>query len=246
MARIYNKPPLIEAVCDFRFSSSQLWDWTIPGLFYEQIRDNFPNKNQISTIETTVNASEGKVVQQSQPKLQFINQDGTAVIHVGPDNLTIHQLRPYDSWEHFKARILKYLSVYRETAHPENLANVVLRYVNRIDLSKPDFELDDYFRILPQIPNPIPQIFQGFLFNVDVPYHSLRTSLRLVFGTVIPEGEVKNSFLLDLSMFSLNVAIPSMDEVSDWLEAAHKHLEDAFDAAFTERTHCEIFEEMSK
>lgn len=35
MARTYNNPPLIEAVCDFHFSSSQPWDWTIPGLFYE-------------------------------------------------------------------------------------------------------------------------------------------------------------------------------------------------------------------
>lgn len=63
MARTYNKPPLIEAVCDFRFSSTQPWDWTIPGLFYEQIRLDFPNKNQLSTIETTVDVSEGKVVQ---------------------------------------------------------------------------------------------------------------------------------------------------------------------------------------
>src|SRR5437667_2265720 len=71
VARTYNKPPLIEAVCDFRFSSSQPWDWTIPGLLYEQIRDNFPNKTQINIIETTVDANEGKVVQQSQPKMQF-------------------------------------------------------------------------------------------------------------------------------------------------------------------------------
>src|SRR5207253_5942587 len=98
MARTYNKPPLIEAVCDFRFSSSQPWDWTIPGLFYEQIRDSFPNKNQVNIIETRIDSSQGKVIQQSQPKLQFINQDGTAVIHVGPDNLSIHQLQPYEGW----------------------------------------------------------------------------------------------------------------------------------------------------
>jgi len=246
MARIYNKPPLIEAVCDFRFSSSQPWDWTIPGLFYEQIRDSFPIKNQISSIETTVDPNEHKVVQQALPKMQFVNQEGTAVIHVGPDNLTIHQLPPYDSWEHFKSHILKYLSVYRGTAHSENLANVILRYVNRINIPQADFELDSYFRVIPQVPNPVPQIFQGFLLNIDVPYQSLQSVLRLTFGTVNPEGEAKHAYLLDLSMYSLAFAVPSIDEISGWLDTAHEHIEAAFDAAFTERTHCEIFEEVNK
>lgn len=246
MARTYNKPPLIEAVCDFRFSSSEPWDWTIPGLFYEQIRDSFPNKQQINIIETRVDQSESKIVQQSQTKMQFINQDGTTVIHVGPDNLSIHQLPPYNGWEHFKAGVLKYLSVYYKTANLESLVNVILRYVNRIDIPYTEFELEDYFRILPQAPNPIPQMFPRFLLNVDVPYHVLRSNLRITFGTAIPEGEAKIAYLLDLSMFSLTSAVPSKDEVSDWLEVAHKHLEDAFDAAFTEKTHCEIFEEVSK
>jgi uncharacterized protein (TIGR04255 family) len=244
MARTYNKPPLIEAVCDFRFSSSQLWDWTIPGLFYEQIRSDFPNKNQLSTIETTVDVSEGKVVQQTQPKMQFISGDGTAVIHVGPDNLTINQLRPYDGWELFKSRILKYLSIYCETAHPKNLANVTLRYVNRIEFPEAGIELDDYFQILPSVPNPIPQIFQGFLFSVDIPYNVLQTGLRLTFATVLPEGVAKLAYVLDLSMYSNNSAVPSIDMVSDWLERSHKYLEDAFESAFTEKTHCEIFQEV--
>ena len=245
MARTYNKPPLIEAVCDFRFSSSQPWDWTIPGLFYEQIQDNFPKKNQVNVVETRVDPNEGKIVQQSQLKMQFISLDGTAVIQVAPDNLTIHQLRPYDGWQYYKARILKYLSVYHKTAHPESLANVVLRYVNRIDFLYTEIELEEYFRILPQVPNPIPQIFPSFLLNVDVPYNSLKSGLRIIFGTVLPEGVTKLAYLLDLSMSSSTSAISSGDEVSEWLEAAHKHLEVAFDAAFTERTLCEIFEVVS-
>jgi hypothetical protein len=32
MARTYNNPPLIEAVCAFTFKNAQPWDLTIPGL----------------------------------------------------------------------------------------------------------------------------------------------------------------------------------------------------------------------
>ena len=92
MARTYNKPPLIEAVCDFRFSSSQPWDWTIPGLFYEQIRERFPIKEQLNAIETVVDPNQGRFVQQTQPKLQFASEARDEVIQIGPNNLSIHQL----------------------------------------------------------------------------------------------------------------------------------------------------------
>lgn len=85
MARTYSKPPLIEVVCDFKFLSSQPWDWTIPGLFYERIRDRFPTKEQLNIIETVVDPNQGKVVQQAQPKLQFASVTRNEVIRIGPD-----------------------------------------------------------------------------------------------------------------------------------------------------------------
>ncbi len=243
MARTYKKPPLLEAVCDFRFSSSQQWDWTIPGLFYEQIQDTFPNKNQINVVETRVDPNEGKVVQQSQLKMQFISADGAAVLQIGSDNLTIHQLRPYDGWENFKALIVKYLLVYYKIAHPEHVVNATLRYINRVVFPYAEIELEEYFRVFPQVPHPIPQVFPTFLLNVDVPYDSLHSILRIVFGTIIPENGAKLAYLMDLSMLSSTASISSTDEVSNWLEIAHTHIESAFDAAFTDKMHREVFEE---
>lgn len=246
MVRTYNRPPLIEAVCDFRFSSSQPWDWTIPGLFYEQIQSNFPIRQQVNVIETTIDARQAKVVQQSQPKLQFLNENRTEVIQVGPDNLSIHQLRPYDGWDHFKARILEYLLTYRKAAKPLSLTRLGLRYVNHIALPYTEFELEDYFRILPQVPDPIPQVFPTFLLNIEVPYTSPECGLRIIFATVVPETPNTLAHVLDLDIFSTDNAIPSIDEVSNWIEMAHSRVEAAFEAAFTERTHHEIFEEVSK
>ncbi len=246
MARIYNRPPLIEAVCHFRFSSSLAWDWTIPGLFYEQIRNKFPLKQQVNVVETTIDPNRAQVTQQSQPKMQFLNKDRTEVIQVAPDNLSIHQLRPYDSWDRFKVRILEYLQSYCEAAKPINLTRVELRYVNRIELSCAKLELEDYFRVLPQVPTPVPQIFPSFLLNVEIPYDSPPSGLRIIFGTVIPETPTTLAYTLDLDMSSVDNAIPSVNEVSDWLEIAHSRIEVAFDAAFTERTHREIFQEVSK
>ncbi|RMH08650.1 MAG: hypothetical protein D6704_02710 [Nitrospirae bacterium] len=43
--RRYRKPPVIEALCEIYFAGSS-WDETIPGAFYQQIKDDYPKKQQ--------------------------------------------------------------------------------------------------------------------------------------------------------------------------------------------------------
>ena len=245
MARTYKAPPLIEAICEFRFTSSQPWDWTIPGLVYEQIKKNLPYKEQVNTVEMKVDPMEGKVVQQSLPKMRFLNEDRTSLIQVGPDILSIHQLRPYDMWNNYKARILKYLQIYYDEAKPLGFARAGLRYVNRIELPYEDVELEDYFCVLPKVPHPVPQVFPSFLLQVDIPYSSAQSVLRIVFGALVPGESANLAYALDVDMYSLDNAVPKIDQISDWLETAHNNIETAFDVAFTERTHREIFKEVS-
>jgi hypothetical protein len=44
---------LIEALCEFQFADGE-WDWTIPGLVYQQIKHEFPIKRQAPTEEFEV------------------------------------------------------------------------------------------------------------------------------------------------------------------------------------------------
>lgn len=46
MGRKYRNPPLIEALCEFQFVPTQPWDLTIPGFFYEKVKNDFPAKQQ--------------------------------------------------------------------------------------------------------------------------------------------------------------------------------------------------------
>lgn len=246
MARTYCKSPLIEAVCDFRFSSSQPWDWTIPGLFYEQIREKFPIKEQLNAVETIIDPVQAKLVQQVQPKLQFANEKRDEVIQIGPDNLSIHQLPPYVGWVKFKTSIIDYLQMYARAAHPTGLTSVALRYVNHIEMPLKDMELEDYFNLMPQVPHPIPQIFPTFLLNVDVLYELPVSGLRITFGTVVPKIAENFAYVLDLNMLSTGSTELSNDRISDWLETAHERIEVAFDASFTEKAHHELFGEVDK
>ncbi|MBI4488294.1 MAG: TIGR04255 family protein [Deltaproteobacteria bacterium] len=248
MPRIYNKPPVVEAVCEFRFNAPQPWDWTIPGLIYEKIRAEFPKKRHQNVLEVAMQPGEGKVSQEIKggiAKMQFLREDESALVQVGPNVLSVNHLRPYPNWPTVKALIIKHLQIYQEVANPESLIRIGLRYVNRIDMPKDNFTLEDYFRALPQLPEVTPQIFASFVLRVEIPYEDLKGRLTFVFGTA-PVKTENPSFMLDLDMFAIGEDVPPLGKESDWIEAAHERVEKAFDACFTEKTHKEIFEEVTQ
>lgn len=248
MPRVYKKPPVIEAVCEFRFEGSQPWDWTIPGLIYDRIKSEFPKKRQQNVLEVAMQPGEGKISQEVKAgiaKMQFLREDEAALVQIGPDLLAVNHLRPYPSWPIFKALILKQLQIYRDVGNDRSLKRIGLRYINRIDMPEGDFTIEDYFSALPNLPDTVPNVFASFMLRMEIPYEDIKARLSFVFGT--PPIKAENpSFMLDLDMFVLSEDTPSLDEVSTWIEAAHERGEKAFEGTFTDKTRKEIFEEVTE
>jgi len=250
MPRKYRKPPVTEAVCEFRFASTQPWDLTIPGLLFKEISEEFPVLEQTNVMQIVAGlpfSSTAPIPAQVQPSVRFLTPERTELIQAAPHMLSIHQLRPYGGWEHFKTRISRTLEIYVALSKAEELSRVGLRYVDHVELPPGRYELDDYFRVMPRVPEPIPQIFQTFLTQVQIPYganlEQPERYLRITFGTALPEQPEHFAFALDMDMFTPDGAVPSLADVLNWLQTAHEQVEQAFDAAFTEKTHKEVFEE---
>lgn len=247
MRRRYSNPPVIEAICEFRLIASQPWDLTIPGLLFKEIQSDFPIVEQSTTVSVNFGVSGNETTTQQQPSVRFLSADRTEVIQVAPNLLSIHQLKPYRSWESYRARIIRVLTAYTEIAHIDGLSRIALRYMDSIELPSTITDLEDYFLILPQVPKTIPQVFQSFLSQVLIlvgnDHQNPESRLRLAFGTVAPEKPDTFAFLLDLETFSEGEKAPDVNNVLGWLDAAHDRVEDAFDAAFTAKTHTEIFGE---
>ena len=77
MSRIYRKPPLIEALCEFQFVEEE-WDWTIPGLIYQELKDRFPQKRQAQVVEFEVQATPPQLSQRVKGgpgRMQFLRTD---------------------------------------------------------------------------------------------------------------------------------------------------------------------------
>ena len=246
MGRKYRCPPIVEAVCDFRFDPGSPWDVAVPGLVYERIRDDgFPKRTPISDVQFGLKRTEAGVEQEvkTTPRIRFSREDEKAFIQVGPDQLTVHHLKPYPSWLMFQPLIRKGFKAYLEAATPKGIQKIGLRYINRIEIPGERVELKDYFRFYPFVGTELPEDYGPFIVGIEVPYEDIRDMLRLQLTSVKGSARDVVGVLLDLDYFLAKPGLSAtLEDTSQWVDLAHDRLEEVFEATITDRLRA-IFEE---
>ncbi len=225
MNRILRKDPIVEAVCAFRFKSSD-WDWTVPGLLWGQLREEFPLKQQFDLVapETPLDSDEAMGVSQ----LNFWRADKTALVRTQPNELGVVQRAPYSGWPSFKATIERVLKTYREVAPTSELKEISLRYMNQLPLPpENEFDVGHYLNVLPTVP----KIGEGALgawmqqVNISKPDEKL---LLIFKAGMVPVSEGNDlMMIMDFSARGTSKDISDGEELA-WLEVAHQQIEYLF------------------
>jgi len=71
MKRKYKKPPIVEALCEFQFIPQEPYNLTIPGLFYDKIKEEFPIRQEQSGLSfNLLQMIKGDVEVPILPKIQ--------------------------------------------------------------------------------------------------------------------------------------------------------------------------------
>ncbi len=239
MGRIYENPPLIEAICEFRFKPSQAWDWTIPGLVFDKIKADFPKKRQQNIMEMQFQVASQELsheLKSGVARMQFLREDERALIQVGPDLLAVNQLKPYPTWKVFKSMIENALRVYGQVANPAGFQRIGLRYINRIETPEPQVQIEDYLLAQPHVPEPIPQLFARWAQRVEIPFESMNGVMVLQSGSTLEAEGVGVTFILDLDFFTLQPDIVPIESAMDWVERAHDEVENTFEACITDKS----------
>jgi len=243
--RQYDSPPLVEALVEFKFTSEQPWDWTIPGLFFGRIRDTYPVRQEKTLLNLSIQTP-GAAPQELRPgleRLQFFSEDRSRLVQVGPNLLAVNQLQGYPGWDGFREVVLNRLDDYSAEAHPTGLQSVAIRYIDRVVIPGNGINLPEYFRALPWMPDGAGDSLTGFFQTVDLAYSDPEMRLKISFGSTPSEGADTSAFLFDFEMVSLTPPALDRAEIAAWLDTAHDRLEAGFDQAFTEGTHRTIFGE---
>jgi len=232
----YKNPPIIEAICEFRISQDTLWDLTIPGLFYEQVKDDFPHKEQkmVPQIELTreLNTFQQKII--IADRVLLFSDDKKRIVQIGSRLLVINVLKPYPTWNEFKSIIEKCWNSLLKIVDIKGLERVSLRYINQIQLPFESIDMEEYFEFYPYIGNRLPQAPSYFIVRVEFPYDEGRDrcSVQLMPG-IVSESEL--AFILDIDYFLAHQRDIDISTVMDWIEKAHGRVEEVFEGCITDK-----------
>lgn len=247
MALRYQKPPLVEALCEVRFASTEerRWDWAIPGMLHERIRDRFPTRRERHAINIPVaTPAPLGATAHSIERLQFVASDENTVVQVGPDLLAVNSLRPHLGWTELRDTLLDVLAAYRGIASPSGIAMTAVRYINRVEIpTQSGFALERYFKVLPGLPAGVPKVVTTFMIHTEVEHEAPAAIFRFLFGTTESTDQIA-AFMLDYEHVSRESIPPTFDGLRGWLDAGHDRIEQAFYGSFTPMTHAEIFQEI--
>lgn len=230
-------PPLLEALCEFRFSSESPWDWTIPGRLFGVLEKDFPKKAEKRNpqVEVTFSPQErvGRVI--SAPtrieKLQFRSEDERKLVQVGENLLAINFLAPYSDWEDFLGTIKSVFKCYISVVPTYCIERIGLRYINKLEpqVNEETPDIEKYFSWAAPIENLLNQPVSKFYQRYEVSYMAPPGRLFIHSGTASFDQTGDTSLVLDLD-FSSEIAGGEMavDRIADWLDDAHGRIEEAF------------------
>lgn len=175
----YRNPPIVEAVCEFRFAEID-WDVTLPGRFYLAINDSYPEKPQ-SLQEQSMTLEKGELALRSISKIRFFGSDSNRQISLAPATLSIHDLKPYSGWTQFKQRIFDAYNKFRQITDTGYLQRVGIRYINHIHIAQNgSIDLEGYFTNLQKNPPGLPINVKAFFQRIEYLYPQEEISARVI------------------------------------------------------------------
>ena len=242
--RKYKNPPVVEALCEFFFSGSK-WDSTLPGLFFEKIKDNYPKKRELEQIGVEVNISknmQGSKVMHGEKRIQFVKEDNSQLVQIERDLLVVNQLKPYPKFEDWKPAVDKMLNFYIQLADPQGIRQLGIRYINRIVIPTNKFKMEDYFYLYPEVPQSLESMHGRFMMRLEIPPKHKEHLLVITFGTAPADSPQTSVEMLDIyDIFALPQPLSTSD-VDKYIIEAHENIEVAFENSITNKTR-ELFEE---
>ena len=247
----YKFPPIEEAVCEFRFTTTTDWDLTVLGKLHAQLEREYTGKRHDqnvvdSNLQINEDVPENPEYEKGIAKVMLPNENGTRMVGIGPNVLSIHMLHPYHSpevqssgWEEFVRRIESALEAYDQVVSSVEINQVGLRYINIISVPVTSNNLGEYLICVNPRIEGLPSKYQHFLNHTRYVYDE-QTRLDLSCCS-LGESPTSTDCILDIDATSDHEQDPSDSRKA--LEIAnelHRHVGLVFESTVTDKAR-EIF-----
>ena len=240
--RVYKRPPIHEAICEFRFTGSGEWNLLTAADMLDHLRSDYPDRPR-TVVDTNLEIAAGGPEPTVRPltireRVQYVQDDPQRLVTAGQDFMSIHVSMPYEGWEKFRPRIASALTAYQSVLKPKGATRVGVRYVNKILIDDVQFQLSDYFMTPPSTPDGLDLMITDFLIRVGASFLGDRENLHLTqtLASIAIEDPDRSAFILDLDAWEgwndVPAAIADLMAVVDTLREAER---EAFEAMITDK-----------
>lgn len=208
--RTYREPPIAEAIARIQWATPAAWNIATPGVLFERLKSNYaeePRAQGILQAGLTQGApgEAGGIfsVTAGPQKLLYSADDGSRLLGVSAQDVSVHGLKPYEGWESLKHRfdwgVGQVVDCLFDSKAPA-VSTIGLRYVNQITIPTEEFRFEDFFTIAFVFPQSFPPTIGSFLDRVELFYPDEPTKLAFTWAST-EAGEGQSSFVLDLDYY---------------------------------------------
>ena len=246
--RQYRNPPIEEAVCAIYFLPPKEQDFFAPARFYEKVRKTYAGKPTARIgPPSQLQVQQGPqgfqlAVGQEPGKIFFPDEEGTRLVALGMNSLSIHVLRPYPGWDDFRKRIASALQAFEKVSAPKGIRKIELRYINKIELVQEGVGPNEYVTAGVVLPKELPLKVSGFFGRAESVYEDRPMQLSVTVASVESSNPKAEAFLLDLEVKQEWSEKPlSMADAIDEIDELRLRERIAFESCITERAR-EVFD----
>lgn len=236
----YPRAPILEAIIDIQARFRTPPPQELFAEIASRVASRFPQSAPFTQIGIGVGF--GPQVTVAQPSIQpmgirMTTAKNERVLIVQSRGLTFSHMPPYSEWEPFRDEGMRLWELFVEITKPEAVTRAALRYINRFEIPRPQFELSEYFVLRPEIPESgIPQMISAFFMQCQTPQPDLGPDVTAIMnlgsaGTAPPGSQ---HIILDFDVFATREIPPSM-EVWELLEKLRTRKNELFEACITDR-----------
>lgn len=149
------------------------------------------------------------------------------MVQVGPRQLIINHLRPYQNWDTFCKLILRIYSTYLDVIQSGRLSRLGLRYVNQIELGEFSSDWRNIISLWPSFPDKLKRDVSAFFQRYELKHD--KPEGILVHQTGLIQSDNKSVVVMDLDFISTVVSkLVTKEQVAGWLNQAHDRVEESF------------------
>lgn len=238
---MYPRPPIVEAVIDFRFAS-EVQAASLVHALGSTLREKYAGERKNSDLIELAASVEKDYVATSARRsghATFLqSSDGLRLLGCGNSMLSVHVLAPYSGWENFRDQAQEAIQVLPDGIRNESLASLSIRYINRFSFpTTAQMSINDYLVVMPPRPDGMPAQLSGFHMITQTRDPEDGTTALLTMASAPPDDKTGNPVVIyDLTVQRAGKPLCGLgnDEWVSIIEVLHSQHRDIFEASITD------------